>query len=189
MQPELKSAEAEGKANMEELLICLCNSFPSLSLAPYKHKYTSKCPHLQVAFSVHPQEKGRRSNASETQFQWSLQCSTKVHCVQGIDFQTQPTERRVAESVSTLPLPGDFSSTQQGEGSFCRAMACSLQPKVGAGSPERTRLWPVVVQDLFHIWFSHLCCWHRNLQEKGDQSFCLRKTHMAGLKLNRLFLC
>lgn len=71
MQPELKSAEVEGKADVEELFICLCNSFPSLSLAPYKHKYTSKCPHLQVAFSVHPQEKGRRSNASGT-FQKSL---------------------------------------------------------------------------------------------------------------------
>lgn len=30
MQPELKSAEVEGKADMEELLICLCNSFPSI---------------------------------------------------------------------------------------------------------------------------------------------------------------
>lgn len=36
------------------------------------------------------------------------------------------------------------------------------------------------VQDLFHTWFSHLCCWHCDLQEKVDQrplclpnSFCL----------------
>lgn len=89
----------EGKADVEELLMSLY--FISQPLALHRRKSTSKCAHLQVAFSVHPQETGRRSDASETQFQWSLQCSTNIHCVQDVDFQIQPTESRVAESYVT----------------------------------------------------------------------------------------